>query len=141
MQMGELQREVGALANNIGFGIEDVARVMLPPYLERHYGVKLEGPLGEELQRRFFQVEGKDVPIEINLYGEGRRDGREVVVLGEAKSRIGGAEVARFIEDLALVEPLVTGEVWRVMFGFYIHPSAMPRAEEHGILLVASYQR
>jgi len=139
--MGELQRHVGVLANTIGFGIEDVARVMLPPYLERHHGIRLEGAPGEELQRRFFEVAGREMPVEINLYGEGSRDGQAAVVLGEAKSRIGGAEVARFIEDLALVEPLVAGEIWRVMFGFYIHPSATPRAREHNILLVASYQR
>jgi hypothetical protein len=44
----------------------------------------------EELQRRFFPVEG-ELPVEIDLYGEGTRDGEDVVVLGEAKSRTAGA--------------------------------------------------
>jgi len=64
-----------------------------------------------------------------------------VVLLGEVKSRIGGSEVQWFAHHLALVEPLVMGEVWRVMFGYFIHPSAMQPAEESNILLVASYQR
>jgi len=127
------------LSETIGFGLEDIAHVVLPGYLQRHYQVILEGPLGEELSRRFFWVEGRE--IEINLYGEGRRDGQRVVVLGEAKSRIYGREVERFLADVKLVENQVEGEVWRVMFGYYIHPTAVKAAEEQGVLLVASYQR
>ncbi len=134
-----LVQQVGFLSDNVGFGLEDVGRVVLPGYLQRHYGLQLEGPLGEELSRKFFEVDGE--PVEINLYSEGWRNGQRVIFLGEAKSRIGGGEVHRFTEHLELVEPLVTGEVWRVMFGYFIHPSAMQPAEERNILLVASYQR
>ncbi len=42
---------------------------------------------------------------------------------------------------VAIVEPLLVGEIWRIMFGYYIHPSAIQPAEEGHILLVASYQR
>ncbi len=131
---------IGRLGEDIGFGLEDVARLLLPPYLQKHYGIHLEGPAGEELQRRFFLLPDQP-PLEINLYGEGQRDGRRAVVLGEAKARIGGGVVKDFADVLAQVEPLVEGEVWRVMFGYYIHPSAQPVAQEYQILLIASYQR
>ncbi len=131
---------VGRLGEDIGFGLEDVARLLLPPYLHKHYGIQLAGPAGEELQPRFFPLPGQP-PAEINLYGEGQRDGQKVVVLGESKARIGGSVVKDFVDVLAQVEPLVQGEVWRVMFGYYIHPSAQPVAQEHRIVLVASYQR
>ncbi len=136
----QLSQEVGGLREDIGFGLEDVARLLLPSYLHKHYSIQLEGPPGEELRRRFFPM--KDRPAdEINLYGEGWRDGRRAVVLGESKARIGGGVVKDFADVLERVEPLVEGEVWRVMFGYWIHPSAQPVAEEHHILLVASYQR
>ncbi len=131
---------LGRLGENIGFGLEDIARLLLPSYLHKHYGIHLEGPAGEELQRRFFPLRDQP-PLEINLYGEGQRDGRKAVVLGEAKARIGAGLVKDFADVLAQVEPLVKGEVWRVMFGYYIHPSAQPVAQEHQILLIASYQR
>jgi len=86
----------------------------------------------------FFEVDGEQV--EINLYGEGRRDGQGAVVLGESKARIYGRDVQDLTKVLAQVEPLVEGEVVRVMFGFYIHPTALREAREAGILLVASYQ-
>jgi len=134
-----LARQVGALADTIGFGLEDIAHVVLPGYLERHYGLKLEGPLGAELGRKFFDVEGQFV--EINLYGEGLRDGQRVTLLGEAKSRIYGREVERFAREVEMVRPLIKGEVMRVMFGYYLHPTAEEEAKKHGIILVASYQR
>lgn len=49
-----LAQQVGVLSDNIGYGLEDIARVVLPGYLERHLGLVLEGKLGEELNRRFF---------------------------------------------------------------------------------------
>ena len=134
----ELAQQVGRLSENIGFGLEDVARVVLPDYLAYRHNLQLEGEPGEELRRVFFEVDGREV--EINLYGEGQRDGQRAVVLGESKSRIYGREVSDFAKVLAQVEPLVEGEVVRVMFGFYIHPTALREAREKGILLVASYQ-
>jgi len=134
----ELARQVGRLSENIGFGLEDVARVVLPDYLAYRHNLQLEGEPGEELRRIFFEVNGRE--IEINLYGEGQKDGQKAVVLGESKSRIYGREVSDFAKVLAQVEPLVEGEAVRVMFGFYIHPTALREAREKGILLVASYQ-
>ncbi len=133
------QRHLSGLGEVIGFGLEDIAKTVVPGYLQRHFGIDLEGPLGDELARRFFQVNGQ--PVEIDLYGEGSRDGRRVVVLAESKSRIGGTEVHRFARKIASVEPLLEGEIWRIMFGYYIHPSAQKPAEEHRIRLIASYQR
>ena len=111
------------------------ARAMLPGYLERHFGLVLEGKLSEKLSRQFFQIDGQEVKI--NLYGEGKRDGQRVVVLGEAKSRIFRSDVEEFAESLALVEPVVKGEVMRVMFGYFLHPTAEEAARERDILLVA----
>jgi hypothetical protein len=138
-QMERLAQQVGGLSDSIGYGLEDIAKVVLPGYLQRHFGILLEGVLGEELNRHFFHVDGVDV--EINLYGEGKRDGQRVVVLGEAKSRIFSSQVEKFAHNLALVEPVVKGEVVRVMFGYFLHPSAEVAARERDILLVASYHR
>jgi len=138
-QMGRLTQQVGALSDSIGYGLEDIAKVVLPGYLQRHFGIRLEGVLGEELNRHFFHINGTDV--EINLYGEGERDGQRVVVLGEAKSRIYGNDVEKFTHDLAVMDHVLKGEVVRVMFGYFIHPSAEVAARERDILVVASYQR
>jgi hypothetical protein len=39
------------------------------------------------------------------------------------------------------MDHVLKGEVVRVMFGYFIHPSAEIAARERDILVVASYQR
>lgn len=129
-----LARQVGSLSNNLGYGLEDIARVVLPGYLERHYKIKMG-----ELERRFFEVKGK--MVEVNLYGVGKRDGKRVVILGESKARIHKREVRKFRKEFLLILPQIKGEVLKVMFGYFIHPEATELAKEEGIILVASYQR
>ena len=113
-------------------GLEDVAKVMLPPYLERHYHVKFtSGEVeGEEFERRFFTV--NSVEVEVNLYGEGTMNGEEVVILGECKSRIYRREVDEFARTIERVEGLFQKRAIKVMFGFYIHPSAQGVAQRGG---------
>ena len=130
-----LAREVGRLSETVGFGLEDVARVVVPGWLHRHEGIEVE-----DLVRRFFTVEGEEV--EINLYGEGLREGRRVYILGEAKSRIYGDDVWRFYSAASKVAKLLKdGDVYMLMFGFYVHPTAEKAAEKLGVRLIASYMR
>ena len=135
----QLAQAVGRLSDTVGYGLEDVAKVVLPGYLERHLGIRLSGELGEELKRQWIGPEGNEV--EINLYGEGEQDGRRIVVLGEAKSRIYGREVEQFDRAIQPIAATLNEKVVKVMVGYLIHPSASRLAAEREILLVASYQR
>ncbi|MFQ6016015.1 MAG: hypothetical protein ACE5NP_11305, partial [Anaerolineae bacterium] len=128
----QLAQQVGALSDNIGYGLEDIARVVLPGYLERRYKIKVV-----RLERRLFRVDGR--VVDIDLYGEGSREGQPVVVLGEVKARIYGREVGQFLAQLSEVKPQVEGEVVPLMFGYFIDLSAAEAAGED-VLLVASYQ-
>ena len=139
MAQRELAHQVGALGDNIGLWVEDIGRVVLPGYLERHLGVKLRGQLGEELGRRF--LSGPTGEIELNLYGEGEQDGKPVEILGEAKNRLYRRDVERFDQRLKTLEPGRLERALKVMFAFWIHPSAQEAARERAILLVVSYQR
>lgn len=122
------------LTDTVGYGLKDIARVILPRYPERHLDIRVG-----ELERGFLGAEGKEV--EITLYGEGEQNGQRIAVLGEAKSCISAREVEQF--DRAIQPALATLEAQpvKVMMGYLIHPSASRMAAERGILLVASYQR
>jgi hypothetical protein len=133
-QVQNLARSVGKLSDNVGFGLEDIARVVLPGYLERHLGI-----LVKEFSRKFFSVNGDEV--EINLYAAGKKQGKRITVLGECKSRIYRREVRSFIRDTDKVRRLLKGDTLLVMFGYWIHPSASVLAEEKDVHLIASYQR
>ena len=133
-QVQNLARNVGHLSDNVGFELEDIARVVLPGYLERHLGI-----LVKEFSRKFFSVNGDK--IEINLYAAGKKEGKRITVLGECKSRIYRREVRSFVRQADKVRGLVKGDILLVMFGYWIHPSASVLAEEKDLLLIASYQR
>jgi len=81
-------------------------------------------------------VDGEE--IELNLCGEGKRHGKQITIFGEAKTRIYRREVKDFVNTVKSLS--ITGEVFKVMFGFLVHPSGSEVAEED-VLLVASYQR
>jgi predicted nuclease with TOPRIM domain len=131
----DLAKAVGRLSDTVGYGLEDVARVMLPPWLERHERVRVE-----ELERRFVQVDGESV--EVNLYGEGLRARASVTVIGEARSRIHAGDVKEFAANVEKIQKsLKDRRILPLMFGYWIHPSATSLAKTLRIRLIASYQR
>jgi len=134
VQVQNLARSVGKLSDNVGFGLEDIARVVLPGYLERHLGI-----LVKEFSRKFFSVNGDEV--EINLYAAGKKEDKRITVLGECKARIYRREVRSFVRQADKVRGLLKGDTLLVMFGYWIHPSASVLAKEKDVHLIASYQR
>lgn len=128
----QLATQVGALAENVGYGLEDIARVVLPGYLKHRYGITVD-----RLERRIFQVDGQT--LDVDLYAEGRQQRRRVVVLGEVKSRIYAREVGQFQKLLQLIQPQLPAQPLPLMFGYFIDLSAMEAAKAE-ILLIASYQ-
>jgi DNA repair exonuclease SbcCD ATPase subunit len=75
LRVGELARQVGRLANIIGCTLEDLAREVTPAYLAQHYGMHVP-----QLDRHFIELDGQE--LELDLYGEGRRNGEAVIVVG-----------------------------------------------------------
>ena len=132
--LAQLSRAVGALSDTLGFGLEDLARTLLPSWLKEELNVSVR-----ELTRAFFET--REGLVEVNLYGEGEREGARVIVLGEASSKIRAGDVRRFLHKVSLVKPLLPPGVEHlyVMFGYYIHPSALEVAEAEQVHLVASY--
>jgi len=128
----QLATQVGALSDNVGYGLEDIARVVLPGYLKQRYGVTVE-----RLERRIFSVDGQR--FDVDLYAEGRRGRRRIVVLGEVKARIYAREVHYFQQVLQAVRPQLPAEPLPVLFGYFIDLSAMEAAQDQ-ILLIAAYQ-
>jgi ABC-type transporter Mla subunit MlaD len=128
----QLATQVGALSDNVGYGLEDIARVVLPGYLKQRYGVTVE-----RLERRIFPIDGQQ--FDIDLYAEGRRGRRRIVVLGEVKARIYAREVHHFQQVLQAVRPQLPVEPLPVLFGYFIDLSAMEAAQDQ-ILLIAAYQ-
>jgi tetratricopeptide (TPR) repeat protein len=129
-----LTQAVGRLSDTIGFTLEDLAREVTPPYLAQHYGIRVE-----TLDRRFFRLDGAET--EVDLYGEGSRDGERVAVVGEVRSRIHGRDVEGTVRLAARLGPQLPGTPLAVLFGFVIHPSAREAAARLGAVVISSSGR
>ena len=140
--LGELVRvvreqnvKIEMLSDIVGFGLEDIARVVLPGWLYRHLGVEMG-----EFRREFLSID--DRRLEVNLYGEGVMRGERVVIVGECKSRIYKRDIERFYKRVYRpVTENMDVRVLGVMFGYLIYPEARKKADELGLYVVASYER
>lgn len=124
VSLRELAQQVGKLSDTIGFGLEDIARVVLPGWLSRHEGIEVDGEV-----------------VEINLYGVGVRDEEKVVILGEARSRIYEHDVKEFDGMAEKARKVIPHRVYKLLFSYWIHPAAQREAAGRGLTLIASYMR
>jgi hypothetical protein len=127
----ELRQAVGALSDNVGFGLEELAAIVLPGVLERDEGVRVD-----RFVRRYFLAESGEE--EVDLFAEAERDGAPLAVVGEVKSRIFPADVKRFAAKVDRIAPGLAVKALPLMFGFVVHPTARDAAAALGVRVVAS---
>jgi hypothetical protein len=121
---------VGRLTDTIGHDLESVARVSAPNWLQVYEDVRVPS-----LERRIFKVDGEDV--EINLYGEGMKGRAPITVVGEAKSTIHGRDVEAFSGRVDRLKSQLRGRVIKLMFGYWVHPSAEQEAKKLQVHVIA----
>ena len=133
-ELTEVQRgtdtAVGTLTDTIGHDLESVARVNVPDWLRLYEGVKVS-----ELERRVFSADG--VEVEVDLYGEGMKGKTPTTVIGEVKSTIHGRDVETFSARANRLKTQLKGQIVKVMFGYWIHPSAEEEARKLQIHVIA----
>ncbi|MDI6794235.1 MAG: hypothetical protein QME81_15460 [bacterium] len=127
-----LQQAVGALSNRFGFDLEEFVAALLSPYLERYYGIS-----NLTLEQRYFDL-GKRVSEEVDLVGEGEREGSLVTVIAECKTTLKGSEMRRLVRKLKerVVPDLEGKEVVLVAVAMNVHPTAEEVGREEGVLVV-----
>ncbi len=135
--MRQLRREFGGFTRSYSYAFENEAYRNLPRVLKERYGI--------EVVERFVrtEIEGE----EINFLARGKVDGREVVIVGEAKLRFdeGKRDFERAIKELerkVRVVKRVYGdvEVVRLIVTHFARPRALKMAEEAGILVIQSFE-
>ncbi|MCS6950479.1 MAG: methyl-accepting chemotaxis protein, partial [bacterium] len=90
--IADLRRQFGGLAMTVGYSLEDQAYKALPSLLQRDYGIQVEG----RLKRQFVQdSEGRY--LEVNIFGQARRDGETVTIVGEGKVQLSKNDVKEFL--------------------------------------------
>ncbi|HAA89231.1 MAG: Uncharacterized protein XD63_1203 [Thermoanaerobacterales bacterium 50_218] len=131
-EMGNVKTELGGLSRSVGYALENEAYRNLPGIL-REYGI--------EVTERFVRKEVNGE--EINILGFGRRNGREVVIVGESALRLTGVgrKFAQLERKANLVRERYPGrEVVEVLVTHYASSRVQERAKEKGIILIQSFE-
>ena len=129
----ELQRQVGGISNTIGYALEDRAYPILPSLLKRDFGVEV----GRLYRRFLLYPDGTD--DEINIYGEGKRNGQKVYVIGEAKAQLGRRDVDRFVRRIKRVQAFLDAELIPLLLTYVVHPKVEQYAATKGLKIYWSY--
>jgi len=130
--LNHLRGEVGGLARSFGYAFENEAFRMLPKTLKEKYAI--------EITERFIRTEIGE--YEINILGLGRRDGKEVVVVGEAKTRLERMEVFDELDDKAkaVKEAYKDRELVKVLVTHFATKRILKTAEENGVIVIQSFE-
>ncbi len=127
-RLGNIEKEVGELGNKYGFTLEDIVVTKLPLLLQKE-GIIINR---EDIKARYLiPINGRK--IEVDIYVEGRINGRMVKIIGEVKGRIDKSDVNRFYNKFKGYD------AYKFIFGHTIRPDAEVKAKELGIRLFATY--
>jgi len=139
-RMGDLGATVGGIGNSMGYALENEAYRMLPPLLKEKYGL--------EITERFIRtyIGGR----EINLFSKARRNGEDLLVVGESKSRLDERRKRKkkqkdiwgqLLENVeAVKEAYPDTKIIPLIITHHARPSVLKQAEEEGIIVVQSFE-
>jgi DNA repair exonuclease SbcCD ATPase subunit len=128
--------QLGGLSCSFSYAFENEAYRNLPKLLYERYGYEIT----ERMVRA--EVGGK----EINFFGKARKDGKEIIIVGESKVRLDDSEWRREVfEDLenkVNAVRSVYGDVpiERLLVTHFATKNFLDEAAEKGIMVIQSYE-
>ncbi|MGQ9847798.1 MAG: hypothetical protein ACUVQP_09930, partial [Bacteroidales bacterium] len=133
--LGDTRKMVGGLSDAVGYGLEDRAIKNLPALLKERFNIDVEG----RLVRRFITYNGKSE--EINIYGKGKKNGEELILLGEAKARLSKKHVDELLEMTARLQKygVLSSRLFLLLITYSTKPDVEEYAKAKGVEVMWSY--
>jgi DNA repair exonuclease SbcCD ATPase subunit len=123
--------QIGGLARTVGYALENEAYRKLPALLERLYGLVVE----QRLIRTWVNDE------EINFYARARRQGEEVIIVGESVVRLDDAsKLGQLWRKLKAVQEVENAPLVPLLVAHIAHPALIEQAESKGAIVVQSFE-
>lgn len=131
----ELKEQVGGLSHTVGYRLEDDSYKALPSLLKQDFGVDVKG----RLKRDYIDI-GNEKYIEINILGRAGYNGKEYVVIGEAKSQLKKRDIDEFIKKAEHLKRYIPDEQIRLIVTYMASPAIQKYAKEKGLKIYFSYE-
>ena len=136
-RLDRTNRQLGDLSMSFGYLLENQAYKHLPALLEGDYGISIQGKL-----TRTYVEDVKGHFIEVNILGEGIKNGDTYYIVGECKSQLSINSINRFIHKK--LEQIAVPSGKKVFPIFVCHmvsgPDVAAYARQRGIALYFSHQ-
>ena len=131
---GSLKRtreEVGGLSRTVAYALENEAYRRLPPFLKERHGI--------EILDRMIRAEIRGE--EMNLFARARKDGQEIVLLGEAVLRLDDLSKLRKVKKkVKLASEEFDQEIVPIIVTHFARKKVFVKAREAGFLVVQSFE-
>ena len=130
------RKQLGGLSNTVGYTLENAAYRTLPALLETDYDIIVQ----DKLTRTYLR-DNRGRSVEVNIFGRGNKNGRDVIILGESKSQLSANHIDHFISNrLAHLKPLYENVFPLLITHMTSSENVEAYAKERGIALYYSYQ-
>jgi len=142
-ELKETRKELGGLSRSISYGLENEAYRMIPKILKERYGI--------ELTEKLIRTEIGDK--EINLFGKGRQNGKELFIVGEVKLKIeerleelkrkrGELDTFEELEEKvwAVKSEYKTDNVVKLLIAHYADKKFLNKAKDKQVIVIQSFE-
>ncbi len=133
-RVSNIEDQLGGISNTIGYSLEDRSFAPLKQLLEKEFNIRVT----RLIRKNLVYPDGKF--DEINIYGEGGQDGKEIVVIGESKAQFGLKDVKQFLRLLERVKKYLNKEIFPLALAYQYHPRAESELKKHHIKYYWSYE-
>jgi DNA repair ATPase RecN len=136
MELRDVRRELGGLGKSFSYSLENEAFRMLPKFLKEKYSIEIE----EKFIRK--EIGGK----EINIFGFGKKDGKSIIVIGEARTRIDTKEkIEEVLQDVEEKEKVVAEEykgfdIVKIIITHFASNLSLELAKQRGFIIIQSFE-
>jgi chromosome segregation ATPase len=127
LRVDDLAEQVGGLSNTVGYGLEDQSYPRLKKILNRDFNIQVD-----RLYRKNIMYSENKFD-EINIYGEARKNGKKVYIIGECKAQFGPKDVTRLLKLIDRVKSQLTGDIFPLALAYHFHPQAEKKLADENI--------
>jgi hypothetical protein len=116
-RVDNIEVQLGGLSMAVGYGIEDKLYPHISKFAQKYFGITVEDTV---LRKNVIYPDGKF--DEINLYISGKKDEKDVLVLGECKAQPGKKDIDKFMKMVSRLKDFFKKEIFPFVVGYTFNP-------------------